>query len=67
MSVRVRPRVPSVFGETDIIFVFETKVVGSIPARPANYKLLIHRRAKLTLVKYFISKYVTSYRSKTAI
>jgi len=24
-----------VFGEMDIIFVFETKVVGSIPARPA--------------------------------
>ena len=26
----------SVFGEMDIIFVFETKVMGSIPVRPAR-------------------------------
>ena len=36
LPVRIRGRVPAAFGEMDIIFVFETKGVGSIPARPAK-------------------------------
>ncbi len=37
MGVRISPEAPlSGFGEMDIIFVFETKVMGSIPVSPAN-------------------------------